>query len=120
MTRYARALSSHTPKDTLLTLNTCIAALLRPYNVLGLVTASSINRIPSVSLAACWYEDALLMRITQSISLSNIQTFSFYRVGPPLGGGKPASQFNLTSLFRDRRHLKEGADLGTANEFWWS
>jgi hypothetical protein len=87
--------------------------------VLGLVIASSL--IASLQLPyGAWYEDALLMRITQSISLSNIQTFSFYRVGPPLGGGKPASQFNLTSLFRDRRHLKEGADLGTANEFWWS
>jgi hypothetical protein len=47
-------------------------------------------RIPSACLAARWYEDAHPMRITQSISLSNIQTLSIYREGPPLGGGKPA------------------------------
>jgi len=50
MTRYAHALSSHTPKDTLLTLNTCIrrisAALqcARPCNCVILL------RIPSVAL----------------------------------------------------------------------
>jgi len=47
-------------------------------------------RIPSARLAARWYEDAHPMRITQSISLSNIQTSSIYREGPPLGGEKPA------------------------------
>jgi len=37
----------------------------------------TLHHIPSANLAACWYGDALQMRITQSISLSNIQTFSF-------------------------------------------
>ena len=86
MTRYAHALSSHTPKDTLLTLNTLPESshddsLL----VLGLVLRH-LPCIPSAHLAAHWYGDALPMRITQSISLSNIQTLSFYREGPPWGG----------------------------------
>ena len=63
MTRYAHALSSHTPKDTLLTLNTLPESshddsLL----VLGLVFASSEICIPSASLAASWYGDTHQMR----------------------------------------------------------
>jgi hypothetical protein len=53
------------------------------------------------------------MRITQSISLSNIQTLSFYREGPPLGGGKPAGQSLATGgLFPDRRHPLKVAAIG--------
>jgi hypothetical protein len=37
----------------------------------------TLHHIPSARFTACWYGDALQMRITQSISLSNIQTFSF-------------------------------------------
>jgi hypothetical protein len=40
------------------------------------------------------------MRITQSISLSNIQTFPFYREGPPLGGENLPK---VIGLFPDRR-----------------
>jgi hypothetical protein len=58
------------------------------------------------------------MRITQSISLSNIQTFSLIAEK-----ARPEAVRNLpdvTGLSPDRRHLYDGGDLGTANEFWWS
>ena len=35
-------------------------------------------RIPSAGLAVRWYGDTHQMRITQSISLSNIQTFLMF------------------------------------------
>jgi len=50
------------------------------------------------------------MRITQSISLSNIQTLSFYREGPPLGGGKPAG-----SVFSDCAACFQ---IGVTNSRW--
>jgi hypothetical protein len=58
------------------------------------------------------------MRITQSISLSNIQTYLFYQGGPPSGGGKPAGQFTFIwlGLFPDRRHHKDGGDRETEND----
>jgi hypothetical protein len=57
----------------------------QPYNVLGLVIASSYAASLQLPYGS-WYGDTLQMRITQSISLSNIQTFSHYRKGPPSGG----------------------------------
>ena len=59
------------------------------------------------------------MRITQSISLSNIQTFSGYREGPPSGGEKPADPVS-----KDWRPVSKstpysfynGSDQETGNE----
>jgi hypothetical protein len=58
------------------------------------------------------------MRITQSISLSNIQTFSLIaeKARPEAVGNLSA----VADLSPDRRHLYDGGDLETANEFWWS
>ena len=82
-TRYAHALPSSTPKDTLLTLNTLPESSLDdPSHVLGLVLRHAC-RHPSSCLAAPGTRDECTMRITQSISLSNIQTFSLYKEGPP-------------------------------------
>ena len=62
------------------------------------------------------------MRITQSISLSNIKTLSCYREGPPLGGEKPAGSVSRdrTACFQIGVTTKVGGDLETANEVWWS
>ena len=107
--------SSRTPKDTLLTLNTCIRCgdySPQPYNVLGLVLRHP-DTYPSTRLSAGSTRNKRPMRITQSISLSNIQTFSLLEEGPPSGGGKPATQSRKTGrLFPDRRHLQKMAAIG--------
>jgi hypothetical protein len=54
-----------------------------------------------------------MMRITQSISLSNIQTCSSYRGGPPSGGGKPA-----VSVSKDWRPVSKSASLALNGGDW--
>jgi len=54
-----------------------------PANVLGLVLQHRTSHSFSLALRPGWYENAPLMRITQSISLSNIKTLPDYREGPP-------------------------------------
>ena len=75
---------------------------------------------PSSCLAAAGTRNGRRMRITQSISLSNIQTCAlFARKGPPWGGRNLPDQDSncMAGLFPDRRHsLENGGDLETANE----
>jgi hypothetical protein len=58
----------------------------------------------------------ILMRITQSISLSNIQTFLCCQERPALGLLKPA----ITACFQIGVITYHGGDWETVNEFWWS
>jgi len=78
-TRYARALTELTPKDTLHCIEHFYMHRFGSKTVAAHECARPCNcviylRIPSACLAARRYEDALSMRITQSISLSNIRT----------------------------------------------
>jgi hypothetical protein len=84
-TRYAHALPSSTPKDTLITLNTCIrrdlaAALQCARPCISVI----LRRIPSVRLAAAWYGEALQMRYYPiNFVVKHPNLFVFSREGPP-------------------------------------
>jgi hypothetical protein len=82
-TRYAHALPSRTPKDTLLTLNT----LPEPSHddsllVLGLVLRHPASH-PFSRLTVAGTGIRIQMRITQSISLSNIHLFCLRKKARP-------------------------------------
>ncbi len=75
-----------------------------------------LSRIPSARLAACWYGDALQMRITQSISLSNIKPFRFIEKARPRAVGNLP---DVPACFQIGVTI-DGDDLETVNELWWS
>ena len=67
--------ASRTPKDTLLALNTCLHRIAAALQCARPCIASSMQLNPANCLAAAGTRDSCRMRITQSISLSNINAF---------------------------------------------
>ena len=59
------------------------------------------------------------MRITQSISLSNIQTFALIGKARPWAVETCRTSFCLAGLLPNRGHRDDG-DWEAVNEFWWS
>ncbi len=118
-TRYAHALPSSTPKDTLLTLNTCIrrdlaAALQCARPCIGVTLTShplqSASRRPGTG-------KRFRCAITQSISLSNIQTFSSFR---EKARPEAVETCRYLGLFPNRRHSAMAAIGKQRISFWWS
>jgi hypothetical protein len=97
--RSAHANRSQSPKDTLLHLNTCLSQYMTQLLVLGLVCIRLWKLTPTH--APRGGQIGFPKYVTQSISLSNIQTFLYVEKRPALRLLKPAG---LTRS-RDRSSL---------------
>jgi len=119
---YAHALSRLTPKDTLLALNTCMCCVSAALQCARPCIASLLSHPFGPALRLARYEDAHTMRITQSISLSNIQTF-LKKARPKAVGNLPVSLEKTTS--KDCRPASKsashaGAAIRKQRMKWWS
>jgi len=129
-TRYARALTELTPKDTLHCIEHFYMYRFGSKTVAAHECARPCNcviflRIPSACLATRRYEDALSMRITQSISLSNIRTLLSKAHPEALSETCRSGPCGPRSLFPDRCRLDSTSSNSAAirkqsMSYWWS